>query len=1099
MLKILLVEDNELNRDLPSRGLARTRRYPWWSWMAISLLSLILRGGGMPALLAQAPTPTPNRVLDLNGNGSYVELPPNIFNDVEVATVEAWVNWGSFQAMSRVFDLVFRNRLASLQNRGTNPDLWVETFASGKRSTVKVTDVLRTNEWVHLAVAVGPEMTKLYFNGVLLSDRLVQDPDMFRSAEFSRSNLLGRSNAKAVYESDADFHGQLDEVRVWRGERTEAQIRETMFQALDGREPGLLGLWNFENVTNDVVKDASPGGHDGALVGQARVTNGQLPDAASLVRLDTVLELPGADSYVELPPDIFNDLDESTFEAWVKWERLGEPGWNRVFNYGSAMHDLTIATRGSNSLWFVVADGGRGLQQIIAPVLKTGEWVHVAGVSGKNGMRLYVSGQLVGTNAYTGSFSGLNSGQLNRLGKTVTQNDKDPSFQGQMDEVRVWRGERTESQIRENMFTRLTGMEPDLVGLWNFDKAEDGLVKDASPGGHAGRLMGSASIVPSRLPGVAEAPSVLEGTVRNAAGGPASQAKVILVLDDRIHRIANADSEGKFKVQLRGAMALQVFALQAKQVAKLAECHVEPFGTTRADLKLEGGESDAKLVGEVKALLVEGLRDRGRSDQDLAAAALSELQISEPGVVAALVSALDDQAATVRRAALSSLANLPIPAALRPVYEKRSRAMSYLFGGLLIPFVVFHLLLFTFFPKVRSNLYFAAYAATAALGTIQQLGINSISPTVADSLPIPVFVLSVVNSMLGLRLLYSFFYERLPRLFWFFLIPGAMGALVAIMAQTNFPLSGGVFRSGSLSSSQVTFVISMAVVGLVSIAVGIEMFRVAGLAIIRRKRGAWIVGGGMVAVLLFPVVGALGNAFFRDFMRDFFGYPFWGYLSHMGVVVFAACASLYLAGDFAQTYRNLASAKEEIERKNRDLAAANRDAEEARATAEEANKAKSSFLANMSHELRTPLNAIIGYSEMLQEEAEDLKRPELIPDLGKIHGAGKHLLGLINDVLDLSKVESGKMSLYLEDFDVTGLLQEVAATVQPLIQKNSNTLVVECPAEIGHDDRRRHQAAPDALQPAEQREQVHRARRHLLDRFNQHSTVRGGGARDKWQ
>ena len=103
----------------------------------------------------------------------------------------------------------------------------------------------------------------------------------------------------------------------------------------------------------------------------------------------------------------------------------------------------------------------------------------------------------------------------------------------------------------------------------------------------------------------------------------------------------------------------------------------------------------------------------------------------------------------------------------------------------------------------------------------------------------------------------------------------------------------------------------------------------------------------------------------------------------------------------------------------------------------------------MRHELRTPLNAIIGYSEMLQEEAEDLGQQGFIPDLQKIHGAGKHLLGLINDILDLSKIEAGKMTLYLEDFDVAKLVQEVAATVQPLVTKNGNTLEVDCPADLG--------------------------------------------------
>ena len=117
--------------------------------------------------------------------------------------------------------------------------------------------------------------------------------------------------------------------------------------------------------------------------------------------------------------------------------------------------------------------------------------------------------------------------------------------------------------------------------------------------------------------------------------------------------------------------------------------------------------------------------------------------------------------------------------------------------------------------------------------------------------------------------------------------------------------------------------------------------------------------------------------------------------------------------------------------------------------AEAANKAKSNFLANMSHELRTPLNAIIGYSEMLQELAQDDGNEEYEGDLKKIHSAGKHLLELINDVLDISKIEAGKMDLYLETFSADQMIEDVRGVIDPLANKNSNRLVIEKNGELG--------------------------------------------------
>jgi signal transduction histidine kinase/ActR/RegA family two-component response regulator len=121
----------------------------------------------------------------------------------------------------------------------------------------------------------------------------------------------------------------------------------------------------------------------------------------------------------------------------------------------------------------------------------------------------------------------------------------------------------------------------------------------------------------------------------------------------------------------------------------------------------------------------------------------------------------------------------------------------------------------------------------------------------------------------------------------------------------------------------------------------------------------------------------------------------------------------------------------------------------ARDSALEASQSKSQFLANMSHELRTPLNAVIGYSELAIEVAEEKADVQLVADLKKIHAAGKHLLSLISDILDLTKIEAGRMELYEEWFEVAELVQGVAETIFPLVVQNRNRLEVKCQDNVG--------------------------------------------------
>ncbi len=778
-----------------------------------------------------------------------------------------------------------------------------------------------------------------------------------------------------------------------------------------------------------------------------------------------VLSLHGAGAFVELPPGVLSSLKEATIEFWARFDDVSEPN-KRGFDYGTPERDVSLAVMTGGGCWFVLAENAKTYHQIATrPLIRTNQWNHFAGTLGPAGMRLYLNGWLLGSNSYSGGFERTLPQALFRFGERVTERDPLSTVKGAMDEIRLWDRARSQDEIRAAMHERLRGDEPNLAGLWNFD---DGTARDAGPHHWNGEFKGRAGTEAEEVPKEAGAQVFLEAEVRASDGRPAKAVILEAWHGTNVH--ASFSEDGFFKVVLP---ATESFDLRFSQInAHLEKKNVEiPVGgqkVMRVDLPARSSTREntnvfaagvnrvlqadpaslehfdmavlldlmpliAESEGRILTLFESPVAERRRFVTQF----VEKFERSSVAMISALARARHDKDELVRGLAQNALQTLPIPKEFEALYTKRQLAIAALFAGLLIPFALIHVFLFVLHPAKLSNLYYGVFTAVGAL----MIYFGAVGGASAAETQIA----TLAFMTLGLLVLNSLFYARFPWTFW--LVVAVAGVALAGLALERREIAAfsTLNWEGRVQSKALPFVPLAAWGGgyVAFFVVVLEMLRVVLLSVWRRKDGAWLIGAGFLMLVLAGIVriALYGALFTGGISTDTFA-RYILYFPNVGAAGFVICGSIYLARAFSQIFAEVRTAKIEIEKKNVELTVA-------RDVALTANKAKSQFLANMSHELRTPLNAIIGYSELLAEVVEEDDQKQYLPDLQKITGAAQHQLMLVNDILDLSKIEAGKMALNVEEFGVKEMVNEIRGIAAPLVAKQRNRFEVELPADIG--------------------------------------------------
>ena len=790
---------------------------------------------------------------------------------------------------------------------------------------------------------------------------------------------------------------------------------------------------------------------------------------------NSVLHFDGNGSYLELPPHSLDGYKAITVEAWVRPEWLGH--LTRFFEFGTQKDRFRANWNGG----FLVGAQSEALGEQVLGFDKgfisryeSNGWIHLTVVSDGNSFQGYLNGELTINKITAKPFKPAGDGNYYYFGKN-THGGFIEDYVGQMDEIRIWSKALSAEEIKAGLDRRMPWGSSNLVVLVNSNtnrvKAIDGRETSASFRGALHQKVQERSLT--------EITRTLRHQNLEIIFPPEiHSSKNISIFNIKIDQgIAFGNSFGTFQGidqwttnangRLSTTVDLHWFPEQsAKELIVYAmtpsnglwslvyPINISVSNASVQSVYLKRADTNA-LRNLLKTPLTQAIRERREVGQNFNL--LHSLGFNEEATEALIDAAVDGgyQSFPVRL-----LLKKEVPERLAKFYQVRQSVSARFLGGIIAALGLVMGCLWVFNRRMSFALWFGFACMPMSLWLLFGENVERNHMRIAVLTALIPLLFALVRTTLN---------QKIPLRCW---LP-----IVALLPTLGYGVYGSIYsvESANYNLKIHWFFINFNCIAQVWLLAETALsFRQAtsSVSILQRRLVLWVwissllILVGIPSFMLTLTVYSSSATMCGDFFSSILTLQrlivswlpiqagsnpdlAWELIQIPAVISFALSGFCLLGNRFRELRMSLEASNSVALQQLEEIKIKSEALQVAQVAAEAASKAKSQFLANMSHELRTPLNAIIGYSEMLQEEADDLGTPEIKPDLQKIHGAGKHLLGLINDILDLSKIEAGKMTLYLENFEVQTLLNEVAATVQPMINKNGNQLTLDVAPEIG--------------------------------------------------